>query len=347
MARLALRRTRWNSTTRLVFCTAAAALAVGGIAARVAFARGSAPPLGAGVVVIETNLGYQGGAAAGTGMVLSRSGEVLTNNHVIRGATTIRVVVPKSGRSYPARVIGYDVADDIAVLQLQGASGLRTISLGNSGQLHIGQSVIAVGNAGGTGSLAAAAGKITGLGRTITASDEQGSAEQLNGLIETNAGLEPGDSGGPLLDSAHKVVGIDTAASSRFVLTAAANDAYAIPINRALSIAKQIEAGKASASVHLGATAFLGVQVQALGFRDTVSRGGLVTGVVTGSPADEAGLVPRDVITAVDGRAVTSPPSLSTIMLSSAPGATVQLTWLDQLGNEQTATVTLASGPPQ
>src|SRR5581483_10780311 len=161
---------------------------------------------GTGIVDVRTTLGYEQGAAAGTGIVLTSSGEVLTNNHVIRGATAVRVVIPGAGRSYKAKVIGYDVSDDVAVLQLSGASNLRTASLGSSSSLKVGQHVTATGNAGGTGRLTSATGTITGR-------DEQNGSEQLTGLIETNAALQPGDSGGPLLDSSSHVIGMNTAAS--------------------------------------------------------------------------------------------------------------------------------------
>src|SRR5262249_5635517 len=121
-----------------------------------------ARPLTRGVVVIQTNLDYQGASAAGTGVVIRSRGEVLTNNHVIRGATTILVKVP-GGRTYTATVVGYDIGDDIAVLKLDGASGLATVSLGSSSKLKRGQAVTAVGNAGGTGTLVTATGTITAL----------------------------------------------------------------------------------------------------------------------------------------------------------------------------------------
>src|SRR6185503_693076 len=168
---------------------------------------------GTGVVVIETNLGYQGGQAAGTGIVLTSSGEVLTNNHVIRGATDIRIRVPSTGRSYSAKVVGYSVSDDVAVLQASGASNLKTTPIGDSDSVDAGESVRALGNAGGTGRLISASGTITGLGRSISVNDEQGGSENLSGLIETNAAVRPGDSGGPLLNASGEVIGMDTAAS--------------------------------------------------------------------------------------------------------------------------------------
>jgi S1-C subfamily serine protease len=299
-------------------------------------------PVGTGVVVIETNLGYQNGAAAGTGMVLSKNGLVLTNNHVIRGATSLRVVLPKTGKTYQADVVGYDVGDDVAVLQLKGASNLATVALGDSTKLRLGQSVVALGNAGGGGSLVSAAGKVTGLGKTITASDEAGSSEQLTGLIETNANVQPGDSGGPLL-SGGKVVGMTTAASANYAFMVQTSDAYAIPIKSALTIAKQIEGGDTTGGAHLGGTAFLGVSVQSGG----LNQGVVVAGVVSGSPADSAGLTAGDTILSVDGQTITNPQSLSDTMLSKKPGASVQLTWADEFGTQHSASVTLASGPPQ
>jgi S1-C subfamily serine protease len=273
-------------------------------------------------------------------MVLTSSGEVLTNNHVIRGATTIRVFVPQNGHTYAARVLGYDVADDVALLKLQGASGLKTVQVGDSSKVRRGQSVTAVGNAGGTRTLTVTTGTITAIGRTITVRDDQGGTARLTSLLQTNAGLQPGDSGGPLLDSGRHVIGMDTAASTSFVFQRSSNDGYAIPINRALAIAHQIEAGKASAAVHVGATAFLGVSIAPL------DAGELITGVVPGSPADRAGLVPGDVITSFNGKAVASATALQKLVLQQSPGAKVQLGWLDQSG-AQSATVTLAAGPPQ
>jgi len=296
-----------------------------------------------GIVVIETALGYQGGQAAGTGMVLTPSGEVLTNNHVIAGATSIKVIVPSTGRSYTAQVLGYSVASDTAVLKLQGASGLATVTTGNSAKLQRGQLVRATGNAGGTGRLVTVTGHITGLGKTITATDGQQS-EQLRGLIETNTPIQPGDSGGPLLDASGKVQGMNTAASRAggYYFQDATNDAYAIPINAALKVVKQVESGATTLAVHIGATAFLGVQLS-----PGDGSGVAITGVVSGSAADTAGLQYGDVITAVDGHAVTAPNALRALLLQKHPGDTATLTWIDQAGSQHSATVTLASGPPQ
>jgi S1-C subfamily serine protease len=316
------------------------AAAVGAV---IAFARGTASPIGSGIVVIDTNLGYQGAAAAGTGMVLTSSGEVLTNNHVISGATTIKVVVPQTAHSYKARVLGYDRTADVALLKLQGASNLKTVST-SSAKLLVGANVTARGNAGGDGKITSATGTVTGLGKSITASDDSGVSEQLTGLIETNAGVQPGDSGGPLVNSKGQVVGMDTAASSRFGFqNVSATEAFAIPITKALTVAHAISAGKASATVHLGATAFLGIEVDS----SASGSGALIASVVSGGPAASAGLSAGDVITAINGHTVSSAAAIPALVLAKKPGARITIAYDDQSGTGHTATVTLGSGPPQ
>jgi S1-C subfamily serine protease len=344
-------------TTRSIRIRAALAALAGvlaaGTGAAYAATRGTAHEIGTGVVVIDTNLGYQDGAAAGTGMVLTSSGEVLTNNHVIAGATKIVVVVPHTNHRYTARVVGYDTTADVAVLQLQKASDLATVTTASASTLAVGTRVTALGNAGGTGSLTSAKGTVTGLNRSITAADDTGSSEQLTGLIETNADLQPGDSGGPLLNSAGRVVGMDTAASTGFSFTAfRGSDAFAIPIGKALAIAKQIVAGHSSATVHVGATAFLGVQVSdpqtaGFGFGSGSTAGAEIVGVVRNGPADTAGLAAGDVITAFDGTSVSSARDLSPLVLASKAGTKATIAYTDASGESRTATVTLGSGPPQ
>jgi S1-C subfamily serine protease len=221
-----------------------------------------------GLVDVVSTLGDEQATAAGTGIVLTSNGEILTNNHVIDGATSIKVTDVGNHRTYTAKVVGYDATQDVAVIQLQNASGLTIASLGDSSTVKTGDGVVALGNAGGKGGTpSVAAGTVTALNQSITASDEgSGNSEQLTGLIETNANIQPGDSGGSLVNSYGQVIGMDTAASSGTQLQSqsgqAAEQAYAIPINEATSIAKQIEAGSASATTHLGATAFLGVETQ-------------------------------------------------------------------------------------
>jgi S1-C subfamily serine protease len=335
---------RWRSSARIRFRAAVAVVVLA--AAAVGFTpRSAEAALGTGVVDVTTVLGYQNASAAGTGIVLTASGEVLTNNHIIRGATTIRVTDPSTGRSYPATVAGYSVTSDVAVLQLSGAPHLRAVALGNSSTVKLGQRVTAVGNAGGVGGRpSSAAGRVTGLARSIVASDGQGHSERLVGLIRTNAALQPGDSGGPLLNSAGRVVGMDTAASAGFEFQSA-SEAFAIPINYAINLAKQIEAGRASATVHIGSTPMLGVSVS---FATSESvPGALVAGVVAGSPADQAGIVIGDTITTLDGQPIVSYDVLSTLLLRHNAGDTVTVGWVDQNGAAQTANVQTAAGPPQ
>ncbi len=308
-----------------------------------------------GLVDVVSTLGYQQAEAAGTGLVLTSSGEVLTNNHVINGATSIKVTDIGNGRTYPAKVVGYDTTKDVAVLQLQGASGLQTVNLGVSSTVAVGQKVVALGNAEGKGGTpSVATGKITGLNSSITASDEgSGTSEQLSGLINDNAPIQPGDSGGPLVNTAGQVIGIDTAASSSSspneTAQTTATEAFAIPINEALSIASQIEAGHGSATVHISTTGFLGVQVtsasNAAAEGVPSGSGALIAGVLPGGAAQNAGITAGDVITSVDGQSVSSPSALQAAMEQHHPGDSVRIGWTDQSGQAQSATVTLATGP--
>ena len=296
-----------------------------------------------GLVDVDTNLGYANEAAAGTGIVLTSGGEVLTNNHVIDGATSIRVTDLGNGRAYTATVVGYDRASDVAVLKLRDASGLKVVSLGDSSTVRRGDAVVGIGNAGGLGGTpSVAGGSVTALDQSITATEQDGgNPEKLTGLIEVNAQIEAGDSGGPLVDTAGKVVGMDTAASLGFSLQTTGTDGYAIPINSALAIAKRIESGHASAEVHIGPTAFLGVAVVS----SSSPSGAVVREVVPGAPASGAGLVTGDVITSLDGTTVHSAPALTSRMQLYRPGERVKVGWTDSSGGRHSATVQLATGP--
>jgi S1-C subfamily serine protease len=319
-----------------------------------------------GIVDVTSTLGYQEATAKGTGIVLTSNGEILTNNHVINGATSVSVTDIGNGKTYKATVVGYDESHDIAVLQLSGASGLTTASTGNSATAGVGDSVVALGNAGGTGGTpAVAAGAITALNQSITASDESsGSSEQLTGLIETNADIQAGDSGGPLVNQHGQVIGIDTAASSGYQFgggngfggggfgnggsgssgssgTGSTTQGYAIPINTALDIAKQIEAGQASSTVHIGATAFIGLEIAST----QNAQGVTLAGTKSGTPAAAAGLGQDDVVTALDGKTVTSGTSITQILVGHHPGDKVSISWTDTAGQSHTATLTLGSGP--
>ena len=391
-----------------------------------------------GLVDVVSTLGDQNATAEGTGMVLTSTGEILTNNHVIDGATSIKVTDIGNGKTYTATVVGYDATKDIAVLQLQDASGLPTISLGDSSSVTVGSKVTALGNAGGKGGTpSVATGTVTALNQSITASDEgSGNSEQLSGLIESNAPIQAGDSGGSLVNSSGQVIGMDTAASSSSDTpnaqadtpgsssgsdgsgtgtggfgdggygyggygdggygyggygyggyggtgtggtgtggtgtggtgtgssgtgssgtgSSAATQAYSIPINEAITVAKQIEAGTASSTVHIGTTAFLGVEVSAAGSSDGgfgstggstggTTSGADVQGTLSGSPAATAGLAEGDVITSGAGQSVASSSSISSILATYHPGNKVSVTWTDTSGASHTSSITLASGP--
>lgn len=304
-----------------------------------------------GVVTITSQLGYENATSAGTGMILTADGVVLTNNHVVENATAIQVTVESTGTSYTATVLGTDKKADVAVLKLQGASGLTPVTLDTAG-VTSGEAVTAIGNAEGTGTLVAAAGSVTATDQTMTASTDSATAETLSGLIEFSASVVSGDSGGPVLDSNGQVVGITTAASSGPGSTVA----YAIDIQDAMAIAKQIEAGQGSSDVVIGYPAFLGVSIgssaQTRGVPgDTTgstgsTSGATIAGVITGTPAADAGLVAGDTITKVGGTAITSSDQLSTVLAGHKPGDKVTITWTSaSTGTSHTATVTLATGP--
>lgn len=317
-------------TTRSLFAVVVA-LAATGSGAPLAATHAGSSPIGTGVVVINTSQRLEDTVAAGTGMALTSSGRILTNNHVIAGATVIRVGVPGTTRRYAARVVGYDIADDIAVLQLRSASSLRTVTIGSSGALTLGANVTAVGNSGGFGRLISSRGRVTGLRRSVIAQSDTGETQRLTGLIETNAAVRPGDSGGPLLDSAGRVVGMNTAASPYTRRT------FAIPIATATRVTEQIAAGKSSPRVHIGATAFLGVQVQ----------GRTVAEVLPRSPAAAAGLQPGDVLLSIGGKPVSGPASITSAVLAHKPGQVVTVVYRDETGARRAVRVRLGTGPPQ
>ena len=313
-----------------------------------------------GLVDVNSTFAYQQAEGAGTGIVLTSTGEVLTNNHVIDGATKITVTDVGNGRTYSARVVGYDRSQDIAVLQLSGASGLTTAKLGNSSKISVGQAVVAIGNAGGSGgSPTSAGGSITALNQSIDAGDElDGTVEQLTGLIQVNADVQSGDSGGSLVDTTGAVIGMDTAATEQFAFANSSGQGYAIPVNAAVAVARQIESGHGSGTVHVGNTAFLGLLIRPNGSnsQNSVNGGGFgnngasqgadVGGVVSGGSAAQAGIVGGDVITSLGGHSVTSASSLSALMVAHHPGDKVSIGWVDSSGASHTATVTLGTGPP-
>jgi S1-C subfamily serine protease len=215
-----------------------------------------------GLVIINTTLQYNGEQAAATGMVITSSGLVLTNNHVIEDSTAITAQTA-TGHKYQAKVVGYDVTGDIALIQLEGASGLRTVPLGNSSSVTTGASVVAMGNAEGQSAIVPVTGQVTAVNQTITAGDQGGSVteETLHNMIETNADIVSGDSGGPLADTAGDVIGMDTAGNDGGFAVQQSATGYSIPINNALAVVQQIRSGQASSTVTIGYPPFMGVYI--------------------------------------------------------------------------------------
>ena len=333
-----------------------------------------------GIVDITSQLRYNNATAQGTGMIISPGGLVLTNNHVIDQATSVSATLVVSGKTYSAQVLGYDSSDDVALLQLRGASGLKTVTLGDSGQVKVGQAVLALGNAGGRGGLPSTAqGTINALNRTIQASDSGASTEEtLHGMIQTNAPIQEGDSGGPLVDSAGHVVGMDTAANtSGFAPNqSVATVGFAIPINRAVTIANQIADGHASDTVHIGLGGFMGITAADAskpggcvadqggfggggfggggfggggfggggfgGYTPPVSSGALICQVYPGTPADSAGLTSGDVITSVNGQSLASSEALTSAMAGYHPGDQLAIGYVDANGARHSTSVTLS-----
>ena len=291
-----------------------------------------------GVVTIVSVLDFdQNSQAAGTGTIMSSDGLILTNNHVIEGATSIEVTVESTGASYRASVVGSDATDDVAVLQLVGASGLQSATYDTGQAVSVGDGIASVGNAEGTGDLVAATGTVAATGQSITVQgDSVDASESLSNLIEIDADVVSGDSGGPLLDARGEVIGVVTAASSG----SSSIVGYAIPISTALGIARQIEAGHASATVTIGYPAFLGVQLVAAG-----GVGATVGGTLDGTPAAAIGLVAGDTITAIGSVPVASASELSAAIAAHAPRDTVSVTWTDAAGVSHTANATLVEGP--
>jgi S1-C subfamily serine protease len=298
------------------------------------------------VVDVNVTLAFGQGTAEGTGMIVTPSGEVLTNNHVVEGAGHISVRVEGHAKPYAARVLGVDPTADVALIQLIGATHLPTIHIGNAARVAVGEPVAAIGNALGLGGKPTVTlGTITGLNRTITASNDLSDNETLHGMLETDAALAPGDSGGPLVDAAGQVLGMDTAAYN-----GGSPVGFAIPIDRAMAIVHAIQAGRASSTILIGNRALLGVDVLTVAPDQVASgfpAGALVWAVFPGTPAASAGLMQGDVITGLNGHAVTSAAQLAALIHANRPGAVVTVTWVTPMDQEATATVTLATAPVQ
>jgi S1-C subfamily serine protease len=305
------------------------------------------------IVDINTTLAEGEGTAAGTGMVITSDGDILTNNHVVEDAVSIKVTIPGRG-TYSATVVGTDVKEDIAVLKVSGVSNLTTVRFDTS-SVAVGTSVVAIGNALGKGGTpAVVSGDITALDKTVSAQTDTSGVETLEGLIETNAAIEPGDSGGPLLDAEGEVLGMDTAADESG--ESVATIAYSIPVSEIIPVVERMLKGEDGDGIRIGKTAFLGVAVldsssvegPGFSFGNSTSRSGssgvVVDQVVSGSPAAKAGIVAGDVITKLNGTSVTSESQLKELIIEHRVGDVIRVTYTDG-STSTTVNVKLVSGP--
>ncbi|HYM67448.1 MAG TPA: trypsin-like peptidase domain-containing protein [Patescibacteria group bacterium] len=302
--------------------------------------------------IVDINTVIGSSSAAGTGMIITSSGEVLTNHHVVVGSTSIKVTIAGRSQTYSAHVIGVDPSADIALIQIEGASGLPTVKFGKSAALAVGQTVIALGNALGAGGTPhVTRGTITALDQSITAGEGGNQSEQLSGMIQSDAVIYPGDSGGPLVNTSGQVIGMITAGQPQGFRSSASDIGYAIPADTALSVVNRIRAREQSSELIYTQVGYLGVNVQTLDSNAAaqlglnVTSGVLVTGVVAGSPADGAGLSRYSVITSIGGTAVDNADALGSAIKSHQPGDQVSLTWVTQDGTH-TANATLGGVNP-
>ena len=317
---------------------------------------GSGPTLNADAIaaqldpaIVDINTVVGSGQAAGTGTIISSTGEVLTNNHVIDGSTSIQVTVFGHAGTYTAHLVASDPSADVAVIQLDGAVfGLPTVSFASSSAVAVGDSVVALGNALGRGGVPAVSqGSVTALDQTITASEGGSRSEQLSGMIQSDATIYPGDSGGPLVNTAGLVVGMITAGQSQGGFrNSSSNLNYSIPSDTLLSVVNQIRSGQTSTDIHYGQSGYIGVSVEDLNAENAaalglnVSSGALVRGVQPGTAAERAGITANSVITAVDGSQISSLADLDAAVRSHNPGDRVSITWVTSSG-AHTATLTL------
>lgn len=265
------------------------------------------------------------GIGQGTGFIYSPEGEIVTNSHVINGARTILVTLPGEDQARDAEVIGNDEDEDLAVVRVKGVTGLPTVEVGDSRSVRIGEEVFAIGHALGlSGGPSVSRGVVSGLQRANG---------PLAELIQTDAALNPGNSGGPLFDGGGRVIGVNT-----MVRAGAENIGFAIPMERVRTIVDRLREGKPTPPM-----AFLGVRTQAA---EDGGPGAEVLDVTGGTPAAEAGLVEGDRIVAVDGERVSGPESLANLIRTRNPGQKVEVAYR-RAGEERVATVTLATKDPE
>jgi len=304
------------------------------------------------VVDINTTVASEVGSGtetgAGTGMIVTRTGEILTNNHVVEQATSIKVTIQGHRGSYNASVIGVDPTQDVALVQLSSPpANLPYVSLGNSSTVKVGTPVVAMGNALGLGGRpSVTSGTVTAINRTITAGDplSPSATETLHKLFETDAPIESGDSGGPLLNLRGQVIGMDTAAASSDSSTGSLG--FAIPINEAHSIVLNMERGRSNSRIIIGETAFLGIVEGQPSFTSpTPAAGVFINGVISGSPAQTSGITGGDTITSINGTTTNSPSALQRIIRAHKPGDSISVNYVDSNGTSHSLSVTLGAIP--
>ena len=286
-------------------------------------------------------IGVEGsqGRGAGTGVILTEDGEVLTNNHVIEGATTIEVTVNGESTPRQADLIGTEPSADLALIKIRGASGLTKAELGSSAGARVGDDVVAIGNA-----LALPGGPTVTEG-IISAKDRTLAEAGLDGLIQTDAAINQGNSGGPLVNAAGEVIGINTA-----VIRGGMSEAEGIGLAIAIDTAKPIIEALRKGGIPAADRAFLGVSSQDLTpeVRDNIetpaNAGAVVAEVVPGSAADAAGLRRLDVIVKIDGRDVQSAVNVGSTIRTKKPGDTVTIE-LYRGQEKRTVTATLGVRP--
>lgn len=281
-------------------------------------------------------------SAAGTGVIATADGYIITNKHVINGATKVTVILDDGTTYEDVEVVATDPLDDIAYLKIKDVSDLTPATLGDSKTISVGQQVIAIGNALGEFQNTVTSGIISGTGRSVTASDGSGyNVETLTDMIQTDAAINSGNSGGPLVNAAGEVIGINTATS-----TSAENMGFAIPISSVKGMLNQlIETGKAERA-YLGVYTVQITPEVAKAYNLPVSNGEYLyssssySAVIKDSPAAKAGLKDKDIVTAVNGVKIGTSGTLSDLVGEYKPGDTVQLTVIRE-GKEIAVNVTL------
>lgn len=295
-------------------------------------------------VQTQSMFGPQTGQAAGTGIIISKDGYILTNNHVVKSASAMQIVATDGTVYDNVKMIGSDPLNDVAYLKIEGVDNLTPASIGDSSTVRVGQQVVAIGNALGQYQNTVSSGIISGKGRPVAAADESGSgAESLTDLLQTDAAINPGNSGGPLLNSSGQVIGMNTAVASN-----AEGIGFAIPINATKGTTKTVLAGKGVSRAYLGVRYIAITPAIAKQHNLKTKQGAYIaadrgaSAVVAGGPADKAGLRDKDIITKINGQAVGVAGGVSSIIGEYAPGDTLEMTYLRD-GGEHTTKVTLSA----